>query len=73
MFVPGEVLELAEQSGRFRIHFATAREAFNMVMAAVDGHAGDPGSYRDYHLHQIMSEPSLVGASTEQGSVTVLR
>jgi hypothetical protein len=51
-----EVMELAERTGQFRVHFATAREAYNMVMAAVDGHAGDPHAYRDYRLHPIMHE-----------------
>jgi hypothetical protein len=49
-----DVLGFAEGSGQFRLHFASAREAFNMAMAAVDGHSGDPGKYRDYRLRQIM-------------------
>lgn len=54
-----EVMELAEQTGRFKIHFASAREAFNMVMAAVDGCEGNPNTYRDYRLRQIMKvEPA---------------
>lgn len=51
-----EVLELGDRTGKFKVHFASAREAFNMVMAAVDGHAGEPGLYRDYRLRQIMME-----------------
>jgi hypothetical protein len=31
-----------------RVHFATAREAANMILAAVAGERGDPGSFRDY-------------------------
>jgi hypothetical protein len=49
-----EVLELSEKTQEFSVHFASAREAFNMVMAAVDGHSGSPGRYRDYRLRQIM-------------------
>ena len=49
-----EVLELAERTGKYKIHFASAREAFNMVMAAVDGCKGNPNAYRDYRLRQIM-------------------
>ena len=52
----GSLVELGEQSGSFKIHFATAREAFNIVMAAVDGRDGEPGLYREYRLRQIMSE-----------------
>ena len=55
-----DVLELAERNREFRVHFASAREAFNMVMAAVDGHAGDPGEYRDYRLRQIMDERQII-------------
>ncbi len=51
-----EVLELAERTGEFKVHFASAREAFNMVVAAVDGKEGQPGEYRDYQLRQIMKE-----------------
>jgi hypothetical protein len=51
-----EVLEVAERTGEFKVHFASAREAFNMVAAAVDGKEGQPGAYRDYKLRQIMQE-----------------
>jgi len=49
-----EVLELSEKTQEFSVYFASAREAFNMVIAAVDGHSGSPGRYRDYKLRQIM-------------------
>jgi hypothetical protein len=49
-----EMLELAERSQQFKIHFTSAREAFNIAMAAVDGHSGNPGQYRNYRLRQIM-------------------
>jgi hypothetical protein len=48
-----ETLEWADRDGRFKIHFATAREAFNIALAAVDGHGGEPGSYRNYRLRPI--------------------
>ncbi|HEX2488254.1 MAG TPA: hypothetical protein VHR27_02565, partial [Blastocatellia bacterium] len=48
-----ETLELADRDGRFKIHFATAREAFNIALAAVDGHSGEPGGYRNYRLRPI--------------------
>ncbi len=51
-----EVLELGDNTGEFKVHFASAREAFNMVAAAVEGKQGEPGSYRDYKLRQIMHE-----------------
>lgn len=52
----GDVIEHAERSGAFKVHFASAREAFNMVAAAVDGNEGDPNEFRDYKLRQIMHE-----------------
>jgi hypothetical protein len=51
-----EVLEFGDLTGEFKVHFASAREAFNMVTAAVDGKEGSPGLYRDYQLRQIMDE-----------------
>ncbi len=49
-----DALELADRTGDFKVHFATAREAFNMAMAAIEGREGEPGLYRDYQLRQIM-------------------
>ena len=34
----------------WRLHYATAREAYNMVKAAERGMAGDPGQYRDFAI-----------------------
>ncbi|MGE0131179.1 MAG: hypothetical protein AB7U82_24125 [Blastocatellales bacterium] len=48
-----EAIESADRDSRFKIHFATAREAFNIAMAAVDGRDGDPRLYRDYRLRPI--------------------
>jgi hypothetical protein len=35
---------------RFLLHYVTAREMFNIAVAAMEGHAGDPGRYRDHVL-----------------------
>jgi hypothetical protein len=35
---------------RFVLHYVTAREMFNIAIAAVDGARGDPAVYRDYQL-----------------------
>ena len=32
----------------FTLHYVTAREAYNIARAAVDGRKGDPGRYRNY-------------------------
>ena len=60
-----EILELAEATGRFKVHFASAREVFNMIMAALEGQQGNPNQYRDYRLHSIWREklPRLQGAA----------
>jgi hypothetical protein len=51
-----EVLEFGDRTGEYKVHFASAREAFNMVAAAVDGKEGSPALYRDYQLRQIMHD-----------------
>lgn len=35
---------------RWRLHYVTAREMFNIAVAAMDGKRGDPHAYRDYAL-----------------------
>jgi hypothetical protein len=32
------------------LHYVTAREVFNVAMAAMRGQAGDPNAFRDYVL-----------------------
>jgi hypothetical protein len=32
------------------LHYVTAREMFNIALAAIDGKTGDPGAFRDYAL-----------------------
>jgi hypothetical protein len=49
-----EMTEAAEKAGD-KVHFATAREAFNIARAAMDGKSGDPNSFRDYLLRPIMA------------------
>ncbi|MGH7439258.1 MAG: hypothetical protein ACRENE_26530, partial [Polyangiaceae bacterium] len=35
---------------RWRLHYVTAREMFNIAIAAMDGKSGDPNDYRDHVL-----------------------
>jgi len=35
---------------RWRLHYVTAREMYNIAVAAMDGKGGDPAAYRDYLL-----------------------
>ncbi|MBK6751552.1 MAG: hypothetical protein IPG67_16540 [Acidobacteria bacterium] len=50
----GGIIEESERSGKRTIHFASARELFNMASAAVDGKTGSPNEHRDYRLKAIM-------------------
>ncbi|MEP6946330.1 MAG: hypothetical protein ABJA02_10465 [Acidobacteriota bacterium] len=49
-----EIIDHGAGAGNFDVHFASAREAFNMASAAIDGRVGKPGEYRDYKLKAIM-------------------
>ena len=51
-----EIVENGEKTGDYKVHFASAREAFNMVAAAIDGKKGTPNDFRDYRLKQVMKE-----------------
>ena len=35
---------------RWKLHYLTAREMYNVARAAIDGRSGDPAAYRDYLL-----------------------
>ena len=43
----------ARESSKYRVHFATAREMVNIILAACDSREGNPGDYRDYRLQLI--------------------
>ena len=65
-----EALEFGERTDEFKIHFASAREAFNMVLAATDGEAGEPGKYRDYRF-RLLPHPDVRQRSVlEKDTVT---
>jgi hypothetical protein len=52
----GEIVENGEKTGAYQTHFASAREVFNMIAAAVDGHAGSPHEFRDYRLKKTQTQ-----------------
>ncbi len=60
-----EAIEAGDKTGEYKIHFASAREAFNLIMAAVDGKSGEPGMYREYRLRQIMQDHAKRSTGTE--------
>jgi hypothetical protein len=55
-----EILDQGQATGRFKIHFASAREVFNMIVAALEGKSGNPGQYRDYSLRPIWREGEIL-------------
>jgi hypothetical protein len=40
------------------LHFVSAREMVNVILAACDGKEGNPGEYRDYQLKRVRPAPS---------------
>jgi hypothetical protein len=38
------------------LHFVTAREMVNIMLAACEGRQGDPGGFRDYRLKSQRSD-----------------
>lgn len=48
--------ELVQEAGdrNEEIHFVTAREMVNIILAACDGREGNPSEYRDYRFKQVM-------------------
>jgi hypothetical protein len=39
------------------LHFVTAREMANILLAACDGREGNPGNYRDYRFKRLVDHP----------------
>jgi hypothetical protein len=46
-------------SGRFQVHFVTAREMVNIIFAACDGREGNPRDFRNYRLWRDRSRQRL--------------
>jgi hypothetical protein len=51
-----ELIEGAPQRSE-TLHFVTAREMVNIILAACDGRDGNPGEYRDYRLKRRRAAP----------------
>lgn len=68
-----ELMEESKQTGRYEVHFTTAREMTNIILAACEGRDGNPGDYRDYRLKRIEQRNSVnavetVGVSISSGN-----
>ena len=62
------VVEGASERGEI-LHFVSAREMVNVILAACDGKDGNPGDYRNYHLKpwkQLDRSGASVAASTQK-------
>ena len=59
-----ELVEGADQRGE-ALHFVSAREMVNIILAACDGREGNPGEYRDYRLKSLRarSSDSVLGST----------
>jgi hypothetical protein len=49
----------------------SAREMANVILAACDGHEGNPGDYRDYRLKRV--RPSVPCSTNNGRSEVVLK
>lgn len=45
------------------LHFVTAREMANIILAACDGKEGNPGEYRDYRFKRLKDRPAAAQKS----------
>jgi hypothetical protein len=50
------IVESGEKSGDYSVHFASAREMYNIALAATEGKQGNPNKFRDLKLRLIMNE-----------------
>ncbi len=54
------------------LHFVSAREMVNIILAACDGKEGDPGDYRDYRLKRNLETSPSAGPVTSKSSQAVM-
>jgi hypothetical protein len=54
-FLEGLVGGAAER--KETLHFVTAREMTNILLAACEGREGNPGQYRDYRFKRVVDVP----------------
>jgi hypothetical protein len=48
-----ELTEWSRKNRKYRLHFTTAREMLNIILAACEGREGNPALFRDYLLKLI--------------------
>ncbi len=55
-----EVEKNYKDGDKYRLHYMTAREAYNVAKAAEAGHNGNPNEYRDFVLPKYNYTPDSV-------------
>ncbi len=65
-----ELVQGAQQRGEI-LHFVSAREMVNMILAACDGREGNPGDYRDYRLQRVRA--AFPGVPHTESSTVVVK
>lgn len=65
-----ELVDGAEERGE-TLHFVSAREMVNIILAACDGREGNPGDYRDYILKR--GRPQVARLQPQRTSEAVLK
>lgn len=68
-----DLLEESKRAGQYQVHFTTAREITNIILAACDGREGNPGDYRDYRLKRIEPRDRVNAIPAESRSVADAR
>ncbi len=63
-----ELVEGAGERGEI-LHFVSAREMVNIILAGCDGREGNPGDYRDYRLKRGKPVPSGAAESVSRVAV----
>jgi hypothetical protein len=58
-----EQLVIGAQARKETLHFVTAREMANIILAACDGRNGNPGDYRDYRFKRFRDLAGMVQPS----------
>lgn len=59
-------LEKVSKEESIQVHFLTAREMVNIMLAACDGRSGGPGEYRDYRFKLGSVKITMPGNATSQ-------
>ena len=65
-----QLTEGAHEDRHYRLHFVTAREMVNIILAACDGREGNPGDYRDYRLKQLRTPEGPIGTRVPRSSAS---